>query len=377
MKKILLISLLTSGFLYSQNGAYDLKVKFNEKDFLSNFITSNFKNEIVTQVLDQSDSVWNKNTDQNYIPIFSKVLIERAKMQNDKEANQLNKKDLEEWETMKPEIVKTNIIEMYQDAVNRTFDVSFIKNSLQRNNIHDFTLEKPSYNEFIIHFNTDAERKSGERILKGNILSIYPIPGDETIQPIYKCIKEYMQKKKITDGSIEGQFLSFPNEEQINYKTHFKELEKECSSTDSSISYFTFIPKGSDYTTNIYAGKKTDAEFIFKNMKFVKAIYDLNYKGQAQITEEQAAEYRKKDKILFSFKESKEGDSLMKTLLESNKNNGYVIAKNNADILLPIQKIENQNNGTYSFEITASQYNWENIYEDILFEVFKNAITIK
>lgn len=377
MKKILLISLLTSGFLYAQNGEYHLKVKFNEKDFLSNFITSNFKNEIVTQILGQSDSVWNKNKDQNYIPIFGKVLIERAKMQNDKEADLLNKKDKEEWEAMKPEIVKSNIVEMYQDAVDRTFDISFIKNSLQRNNIHDFTLEKPSYNEFIIHFNNDFERKAGERVLKENILAIYPIPSDETIQPVYKCIKEYMQKKKITDGSIEGQFLSFPNDEKIDYKTYFKEWGNTCSSADNSISYFTFIPKGSDYTTNIYAGKKIDTELLFKNMEFAKAIYDSNYKGKDQITEEQAAEYRKKDKVLFSFKENKEGDHLMKKLLESGKNSGYILTRNNVDILLPIQKIESLNNGTYGFEIMAPQYNWENIYQDILFEVFKNSVTLK
>lgn len=377
MKKILLISLLTSGFLYAQNGEYHLKVKFNEKDFLSNFITSNFKNEIVTQILSQSDSVWNKNKDQNYIPVFNKVLIERAKMQNDKEVDLLNKKDKEEWEAMKPEIVKSNIVEMYQDAVDRTFDISFIKNSLQRNNIHDFTLEKPSYNEFIIHFNSDFERKAGERALKENTLALYPIPSDETIQPVYKCIKEYMQKKKITNGSIEGQFLSFPNDELVDYKTYFKDFKKNCSSSDNNISYFTFIPKGSDHTTNIYVGKKIDTQLLFKNMEFVKAVYDLSYKGTDQITEEQAAEYRKKDKILFSFKENKEGDDLMKTLLESNKNNGYILTKNNVEVLFPIQTIEVQNKGAYGFEITASEYNWENIYQDILFEVFKNSVTLK
>ena len=112
-------------------------------------------------------------------------------------------------------------------------------------------------------------------------------------------------------------------------------------------------------------------------MKIVKAVYDLNYKGKEQISEEQAAEYRKKDTILFSFKENKEGDDLMKTLIKSDKNNGYILTKNNTDILLPIQKIESQNNGIYSFEITAVQYNWQNIYEDILFEVFKNSVTLK
>ena len=186
-----------------------------------------------------------------------------------------------------------------------------------------------------------------------------------------------MKKKKIVNSSIEGNYLSFPNDEQIDYKTYFKEFRKTCSTTDNDLSYFLLTPKGSDYTANIYVGKKINSVLLFQNMKIVKAVYDLNYKGKEQISEEQAAEYRKKDKVLFSFKENKEGDDLMKTLIKSDKNNGYILTKNNTDILLPIQKIESQNNGIYSFEITAAQYNWENIYEDILFEVFKNSVTLK
>lgn len=377
MKKILLISILTSGFLYSQNREYNLNVKFNEKDFLSSFLTSNLKNEIVSQIIAESDSVWIKKTDQNYVSVLGKILVDRAKKQNDKNTNLLSKQDKEEWEAMKPEIAKSNMIEMYQDVVNRTFDISFIKNALQRNNIHDFTLEKPSYNEFTIHFKTDAERKAGERVIKENILAIYPIPDEKIIHPVYNCIQDQMKKKKIVNSSIEGNYLSFPNDEQIDYKTYFKEFRKTCSPTDNDLSYFVLTPKGSDYTANIYVGKKINSALLFQNMKIVKAVYDLNYKGKEQISEEQAAEYRKKDKILFSFKENKEGDDLMKTLIKSDKNNGYILTKNNTDILLPIQKIESQNNGIYSFEITAVQYNWENIYEDILFEVFKNSVTLK
>lgn len=377
MKKILLISILTSGFLYSQNREYNLNVKFNEKDFLSSFLTSNLKNEIVSQIIAESDSVWIKKTDQNYVSVLGKILVDRAKKQNDKNTNLLSKQDKEEWEAMKPEIAKSNMIEMYQDVVNRTFDISFIKNALQRNNIHDFTLEKPSYNEFTIHFKTDAERKAGERVIKENILAIYPIPDEKIIHPVYNCIQDQMKKKKIVNSSIEGNYLSFPNDEQIDYKTYFKEFRKTCSPTDNDLSYFVLTPKGSDYTANIYVGKKINSALLFQNMKIVKAVYDLNYKGKEQISGEQAAEYRKKDKILFSFKENKEGDDLMKTLIKSDKNNGYILTKNNTDILLPIQKIESQNNGIYSFEITAVQYNWENIYEDILFEVFKNSVTLK
>ncbi|MGL6125505.1 hypothetical protein BBI01_00960 [Chryseobacterium artocarpi] len=377
MKKILLISILTSGFLYSQNREYNLNVKFNEKDFLSSFLTSNLKNEIVSQIIAESDSVWIKKTDQNYVSVLGKILVDRAKKQNDKNTNLLSKQDKEEWEAMKPEIAKSNMIEMYQDVVNRTFDISFMKNALQRNNIHDFTLEKPSYNEFTIHFKTDTERKAGERVIKENILAIYPIPDEKITHTVYNCIQDQMKKKKIVNSSIEGNYLSFPNDEQIDYKTYFKEFRKTCSTTDNDLSYFLLTPKGSDYTANIYVGKKINSVLLFQNMKIVKAVYDLNYKGKEQISEEQAAEYRKKDKVLFSFKENKEGDDLMKTLIKSDKNNGYILTKNNTDILLPIQKIESQNNGIYSFEITAAQYNWENIYEDILFEVFKNSVTLK
>lgn len=377
MKKTLLILCLASSFCFAQNATNDLKFKFNEKEYLSNLLTSTTQNTILTKVIAQSDSAWAKNPSQDYSSVFSKYLTEKAKKTNDKDASKLSQKDKAEWESLKTEIAKIDLTEMYQDVINRTFNDIFLKSVLVRNNIRDFSISKPSFNQFVISFSSEADLKSATNLFKETGLAIFPMANTRTRNGIFSCIQNQMKKKKIENGKIASNYLQFPNEEQVIYRNNFKDLRNTCSSSDNSLSYFAEIPKGQDYETNIYVGKKINSDLIFKNLIFTKAIYDISYKGKEQITEEQATEYRKNDKIIFSLVENKTGADMMQKLLNSNKDNAYILAKSNGDFMVPIQKIDNQKDGKFGFEINASQYYWENIYQDLLFEAFKNSLTIQ
>lgn len=371
---MMLISVLC---LYSQKSQYNLKVKFNEKDFLSEFLVANTQNKIINLIISQSDSIWAKTPQENYTAVFGKTLIEKAKLKTDKDVDNLSDENRKEWDAMKSEILKSNVVEMYEDAINRTFDRSFLEGVLRRNNVPYLDIEKTAYNEFVIHFQTESYKNAGKSLFTENILKLYPVPNDIITTTTFNCIKNNIQKKYKQTGTIEDKFLAYDNEAQLDFRSYIQELSEICSPSNSNLIYFSSTPKGSDYKTNIYVGEKYNSESLFKNMKIAKAVYDINYKGKESLSEEQALEYRKKDKILFSFKENNVGDTLMKDLLQNNKNNGYILAKSDGNILLFIKNIENQKNGNYGFEINASDYYWEPIYQDILFEVFKNFVKIK
>ena len=80
MKKIyFLITFFIFNFFFSQTN-YVLKLKFNEKHFLSSFIRNNTKDEFVLNAFRKADSITQNSLNYNYVNILDSVLKNEFKI---------------------------------------------------------------------------------------------------------------------------------------------------------------------------------------------------------------------------------------------------------------------------------------------------------
>lgn len=124
MKKIyFLITFFIFNFFFSQTN-YVLKLKFNEKHFLSSFIRNNTKNEFVLNAFRKADSITQNSLNYNYVNILDSVLKNEFKIS---EKEKLNLSDLErkQRDSLFFEMQNGNLLSLYKKIVEVNFDSEF------------------------------------------------------------------------------------------------------------------------------------------------------------------------------------------------------------------------------------------------------------
>lgn len=359
--KFLLITILSLNFYFSQTN-YVLKFKFNEKYFLSNFITHKTNNSFVLKIFKEADSISDFRNSENYVEIVDSLLKDRVDFTK-KELGELTLNQKNELDSLKIVIQNGDFLKLFKSSVETNFSVEFLKKNIEKEGIKNFEIFKTSYNSFNINF---SDKESVDRVkilLNNNKIFFHEEIDGRQLEDVQNCFMK--ENQELVDDNYlkkEDNYLLIYYENDM-----IKQLKIESKCFDSN-NITTLIKKGgySDVYSKLFFVKNSgDLEnSISKSIKG----FDLEFKKNEK-------SYNDNLFYLTVYLDEKGKESL-KNFSEKNIGKTVFISNKSQPLLYPKIKSSLIKG---SFLISGNMFieNWQETIDIIRFEVFKNSLTFQ
>lgn len=340
---------------------YTLNLKFNEKYFFSNFFLNKTENEFVHDLIKETDSITMYNN-KNYIEVMDSIMNRKINFSME-ELNKLSFKKRKELDTLKIQLQNGSFLELMKQSVDAFSDKNFLKKKFEDNGIDSLEILKPSYNRITINFTSKKYLEVAKNLLKKNSISFHESIDNDELENIYKC---FMNKNKplVDNFSLkkENNYLL------ISYDSEIVKQTKIFSKCFDSNNIVTLIKEGgfSDVYWKLYFVKNS-GELENSISKSIKS-FDLEFKKNEQSY----------DDNIFYIKIFL--DEIGKKNLKkfSKKNIGKsIFISNNSQFLLNPKISYTLDKGSFMLSGNMFSDNWQETFDLLKFEVFKNSITIQ
>ena len=362
MKKICcIIAFFIFNFYFSQTD-YVLKLKFNEKYFLSNFITNKTKNEFVLNVFKKTDSITQKQLERNYLNVLDSILKQNIKLA-EKEKQSLTNSQKTEFDSLASEIKKGKLLELFKNAVKVNFGPEFLEQILNDFGIKNYKVIHTDYNQFSINFSDKVNLEKVKTIFSKNRLSFHEAIDEVELEKIQNC---FMKENNIL---VKNNYLKKENDYLLIYKDEanlFQDSYKNSKCFDSKKTTF-LLKNGEDFDvfSKLFFVKETDdLEKILTN-----SVKGFDFEGH------QDQEIYDGNYFYISLFFDQKGKEALKKFSEKNKGKKVFIGENYEFLMSP--NISKRIEDGMLLKGNLFNVNWQKVTELTKFEVFRNSLEIQ
>lgn len=363
MKKIIfLLSFLALNLYFSQTNNV-LKLKFNERYFLSNMITNKTNNAFILNVFKKIDSISDKQKNRNYIVIMDSILKNGMILQ-EKEKLNYTASEQKAFDSLKVEIDNGNFLKLMKKAVQVNFDSEFLEKSFVKSDIKNFKINQSDYNTFSIAFSDKENLAKTKTLFLTQRLFFHESIGDKDLEEIQDCFM------KENDTLVKNNYLKIENNYLLIYKDDanlFGHSYKNSKCFNSKKITFV-LNNGEDYE-------------VFSKLFFVKESNKLennlvkSIRGFDIVFKKNQNSYNDNNFYL-TFYLDDFGKDYLKQISEQNIGKKIFISSESEFLLDP--KISTKlENGSFKLNGNLFEVKWQELYELAQFEVFKNSLTIQ
>ena len=360
-KLYFLITFFIFNFFFSQTD-YVLKLKFNEKHFLSSFIRNNTKNEFVLNAFRKADSITENSLNYNYVNILDSVLKNEFKISK---RERLSMSDLErkQHDSISIEIKNGSLLSLYKKVVQAYYDSEFLQKTLDDSGIEDFKITQTDYNQFSISFISKGSLEKSKTLFHKNRLSFHESIDENQLENIQNCFmnendlmvkNNYLKKEK-------NYLLIYKDDPQLFGDSYEKskcfEAEKITFlldyGEDSNVFSKLFFVKQSNNLENKLVNSIIGFNISFKKNK---EIYNDNY-------------------FYLSIYLNNSGKENLSEISEQNIGK-KIFTANNFEFISNLKISSKIRNGIF-ISGNLFEENWQKLSEMVKFEVFRNSLDIQ
>lgn len=363
MKKIyFLITFFIFNFFFSQTN-YVLKLKFNEKHFLSSFIRNNTKNEFVLNAFRKADSITQNSLNYNYVNILDSVLKNEFKIS---EKEKLNLSDLErkQRDSLFFEMQNGNLLSLYKKIVEVNFDSEFLEKILIDNEIRGSKITQTDYNQFTISLINKENLEKTKTIFLNHRLSFHEVIDKTELEKIQNCFFNE------NENLVKNNYLKKENNHLLIYKDVsipiFDYYQNTKCFDSRNVTFLLNEGKDFDIFSKLFFVKKSDN--LENNLiNSVEGFYFEGHKNE---------EIYEDNLFYISLFLNDNGKNILLKFTEKNVGKKVFIGDKNEFLLSPSIS-DKLKNGRIVLKGNLFDVNWQRIYELVKFEVFRNSLEIK
>lgn len=359
MKKLGIIFILIFNFCFSQTN-YTLKLKFEEKYFLSNCITSKTTNEFVLKVFKESDSVSTFDKSRNYIDILDATLRANINVIYNKE---FTKAERIEYDSLNAEIKNGDLIKIFKSAVKANFGTEFLEEAFKNFGITNFKIVSTDYNRFSIDFSDKANFEKAQDLFGNNRLTFHNEIENIELEKIQNCFM------KENDSLVKNNYLKKQKNYLLIYKDDanlFGDSYKHSKCFDSNkISFLLNDGEEYDVFSKLFFVKNTTE--LEKNL--INSIVSFDFGPENNINSDGTF-------IFITILLNKNGQDFLKKYSHLNVGKNIFFG-NKSEFLLNPMITEKLEDGNILLKFNLFEENWQKTFEFIRFAVFNNSLTVQ
>lgn len=364
MKKYLvfLLVILTQSLINAQSN-YTLKLKFDEKYFLSNLIPHKTNNSFVLKIFKKTDSISNLKINKNYIVVLDSILRKESQSVSEKELLSLDSKQRKEFDSLKIAINNGDFLNLMKKAVDANFDEVFLKSVLEKEGIQNVEISKPEYNRFVAKFSNQESLQNANTSLTNNSIFFHQSIEDQELGKITDCFMN--ENKKMVD---ENYLKKENNYLLIYYESEFIKRPKIESKCFENKKIATLLKKGldSDVYLKLFFVKES-SEIENSISKLIKG-FDIEFEKNVKSYND--------NKFYITLYLDENGKESLRLFSEQNIGKAIFISNNSQFLLNP--KINSVlAKGSILLNGNLFDDNWQDIFDAVKFEVFKNSLTFE
>lgn len=358
MKKLIfLFAFLIFNIFYSQNKNY-LSIKFDEKYFLSNFLKNRTTNAFVLNIVNKADSISIIKKQADYVILLDSLLKKNIVL-SDYELNLMKKDERKEFDSLKIEIENGNFLNLMKKAVQVNFDSTFIEDLLEKKGFKNYKVQQPDYNKFFLSFSDQENLEKARVFLMTSRLSFHESLDDAEVENIQNCLlKENEILVKNFSLKVDNKILLISKNNINAYKN------SKCFDSEKT---FVLINNGKDF--DVYS----KLYFVKKSGKMENSLVN-SIRGVDIDFKQNEDSYNDNLFYLSAFL-----DEFGKNYLSDisvNNIGGKIFIGNNSKFISFLNIKEKMINGLF-ISGNLFEENWQDLYNLVKFEVFRNSITIK
>lgn len=361
MNKLGIIFILIFNFCCSQTN-YTLQLKFDEKFFLSNFITNKTNNPFILKVFKESDSISDFDKRKTYIEILDSRLKSNLSF-SEEEEKKLSIKEKEEFDSLKVGIENGSFLKLFKKAVEANFSTEFLEESLSNNGVENYRIISKDYNQFLISFSDKTNWEKTRILFSKNKLSFHEELSNQELTKIQNCFM------KENDMMVKNNYLKQENNYLLVYKDDvnlFGDSYHQSKCLD--LGKVTFL---------IDKGEESD---VFSKLFFVKATGKTENNLVNSIVAYDFESEKNKDSdgmhVFITLLLNKEGQNFLSKFSELNIGKNVFLG-NTSEFLMSPYISEKLNNGKILLKVNILEGNWQKTFELIRFEAFRNSVIIQ
>lgn len=358
MKKgLFVLIILFSNFYLSQTN-FVLKIKFNERYFLSNFMAHRTENDFVLSVLKKTDSISKLQINSNYVEVMDSIMRIESNLKEEEKAS-LNKSQKKEFDSLKVEIDNGNFLNLMKEAVKVNFSADYLEQILNDFYIKNFKINQTDYNQFSINFDDKVNLEKAKAILFKNKMSFHEAIFEKELENIQNCFM------KENDVLVQNFSLKKQNNILLISKDYINSLKSSKCFDSKKVTYL--LDEGEDY--EVYAKLYFVKQSNVLESKLINSIKGLNLQ-----TKENRDNYGDNFFFLGMYTDDV-GIKYFSEYSTQNINKQIFIAKSEM-FLISVNIDEKMEDGLFIVSGNLFEENWQDLYELVKFEVFRNSIKI-
>lgn len=361
MKKLGIIFILIFNLCFSQTH-HTLKFKFDERYFLSNFITSKTSNPFILKVFKESDSIADLDKSKNYIDILDSTLKNNiASINYEKEF--ANSQQKIEFDSLKATIGNGDFLKIFKNAVKANFNSEFLDESLNHFGIKNYKIIATDYNQFSISFSDQINLKKTQEVFRTNRLSFHQALELNELEKIQNCFM------KENDLMVKNNYLKKENDYLLIYKDDanlFGDSYKQSKCFDSNMVTF-LLNKGEEHD-------------VFSKLFFVQVTNDLAKDLVNSIVAYDFGSQNNKDSdgqfVFITILFNKKGQYISTKFSQLNAGKDLFFG-DKSKFLMDSKIMEKSENGKILLKVDLFKKNWQQTFELVRFAAFRNSSIIE
>lgn len=362
MKKLKLFTLFVFHSLCFSQESYALKLKFDERYFLSNIFTHRTNNTFLLKVFKETDSIKNFRKNKNYVEIMDSLLNVKLKYE-EKELDNFNSLKRKEFDSLKTEILNGNFLKLMKSSVKVNFSSNFLEKTFEKYRIKNFKINQTDYNQFFVLFSDKESLERAKTILKTGILSFHESIKSNELESIKNCfLKENIHLVESNNLKKENDYLL------VSYETEFLKEPK-------------IVTKCFDYNNISILIKKGKEDEVFSKLYFVKQSTKIensishSIKGFDLDFNKNTESYNDNLFYMTIYLDEK-GKEYLKEFSKNNIDRTIFISNESQFLLNP--KIKSLlTTGQIFLSGNMFEENWQDLFDVLKLNVFKNSLTFE
>lgn len=335
-----------------------LKIKFNERIFLSNFLKSNTNNSFILRVLKSADSISNIRQTENYIDILNTSLENNLKleMQHKTVDNDLIK-ELDSLDGFK---------ELMKKAVENNFGSEFLQQSFNMFGISNFNIKQSDYNEFFVSFSDKNSFEKAKSVLFSSTLSLRKPVVEDELEKIHNCFM------KENDLMVKNNYLKKEPNHILIYKDDanmFGNSYEESKCFDhKKVTWLIDNGENFDIFSKLYFVNYNNE----KDKNLVDSIIGFDFRTDQELKEGTDGSY-----FLATVFFDPKGSVFLSEFFSENEDKKNIFIGNQSDFLMKTEILVPPTFDRMIIKLNIFEGNWKKTYELLKFESFRNSSKIQ
>ncbi len=357
MKKTVTIILLVLINIINAQEKFTLNLKFNEKYFLANFLKFKINNKLEFSLIKKADSISKLKVSYNYAEILDSLAIKDIYLETEK-SNSFSMSEKKEFDSLFNLVKKGKLLEKHKKLIQNIFGSEMLDKQLKKLSFKNYNITQLDYNRILLSFSDKIDYEKVRDLLNNHKLLFHESIDNKDLEIIQNCVLNE-NKTLVNQNNLkrENDYLLISNRSRI------KTNSKCFNSTDVSV----LLKK--DMVS------KYSKLFFVKNTGELENSISKSIKGfvlQLKKNEKSSNE----DYYFYTFYLDDNGKNSLKTF--TTKNTNKIVFISNESQIINNSKMETTfGDGIFYIKDSNLDKNWQETYDFIRFEVFKNSITIQ